>query len=281
MKKKFINVIDVTLRDGIQSEKRILSTHTKFNILNGLIRAGIRNLEVTSFVKNNPQFEDNKHFCRNLINFKEVTYSALIPNIRGYNDMINSENNIKEIVLFVSATDTFNKKNINATTEQAFERFKEISKLAKNNNLKIRGSISCCFDCPYEGETTVESIIDIIKRYQDIGVDIIDIADTIGTGTTDKLKRILDDALKIINVGNITGHFHDTNNNALSLVEKSLDYGITTFHSSLGGLGGCPYSSKIVGNLSTGKLIDHLHTRGYRTDIELDKIKRLENIFKV
>jgi hydroxymethylglutaryl-CoA lyase len=279
--KKFINVIDVTLRDGIQSEKRILTTHQKFNILNGLIRAGVTKLEVTSFVKNIPQFEDNKHFCRNLVNFKEVTYSALVPNIRGYDNMINSGNNIQEIVLFVSATDTFNKKNINATTLKAFERFKDIAILAKKDNLKIRGSISCCFDCPYEGETTVESVIDVVKRYKDLGVDTIDIADTIGTGTIDKLRRILDDTLKVIPVEKVTGHFHDTNNNALSLIDKSLEYGISTFHSSLGGLGGCPYSSKIVGNLSTEKLIDYLHSRGYKTNIELDKIKRLENIFKV
>ena len=279
--KKFINVIDVTLRDGIQSEKKVLSTHSKFNILNGLIRAGVSNLEVTSFVKNIPQFNDNSHFCRNLVQFKGVTYSALVPNIRGYNDMIMCGNNIKEIVLFVSATDTFNKKNINATTLQAFERFKDIINLAKKDNLKIRGSISCCFDCPYEGETTVENVIEVIKRYKDIGVDTIDIADTIGSGTTDKLRRLLDDALKIVDVESVTGHFHDTNNNALPLVEKSLEYGITTFHSSLGGLGGCPYSSKIVGNLSTEKLIDYLHSRGYKTNIELDKIKRLENVFKV
>jgi len=279
--KKFINVIDVTLRDGIQSEKRILTTHEKFVILNGLIRAGVTKLEVTSFVKNIPQFNDNKHFCRNLVNFKEVTYSALVPNIRGYDNMINSGNNIQEIVLFVSATDTFNKKNINASTLQAFERFKDIATLAKKDNLKIRGSISCCFDCPYEGETTVESVIDVVKRYKDLGVDTIDIADTIGTGTIDKLRRILDDTLKVIPVEKVTGHFHDTNNNALSLIDKSLEYGISTFHSSLGGLGGCPYSSKIVGNLSTEKLIDYLHSRGYKTNIELDKIKRLENIFKV
>ncbi len=279
--KKFINVIDVTLRDGIQSEKILLTSHQKFVILNELIRAGVRDLEVTSFVKNIPQFEDNKHITRNLLSFKGVTYSALVPNIRGYNDMISCGNNIKEIVLFVSVTDSFNKKNINATKIQAFERFKDIITVAKKDNLKIRGSISCCFECPYEGETTSESVIDIVKRYVDLGVDKIDIADTIGTGTPDKLSKILDETLKIVDVSKVTGHFHDTNNNALLLVDKSLEYGISTFHSSIGGIGGCPYSSKIVGNLSTEKLIDHLHIRGYKTDIELDKIKRLQQIFKV
>ncbi len=278
--KKFINVIDVTLRDGIQTEKRILTSHEKFVIINGLIRAGVTNLEVTSFVKNIPQFNDNKHISRNLVCFNEVNYSALVPNVRGYNDMISCGGNIKEIVLFVSTSDTFNKKNINATKEEAFKRFNDIVKLSKLDNIKVRGSISCCFDCPYEGEQSIESVTDIVKRYVDLGVDKIDIADTIGTGTPDKMSRILDSVLKVVPVEKITGHFHSTDE-ALRLVEKSLDYGVTTFHSSIAGLGGCPNSSKIVGNLSTYKLIDYLHLRGYKTGIELDKIKRLENIFKV
>jgi hydroxymethylglutaryl-CoA lyase len=194
--KKFINVIDVTLRDGIQSERKILTSHEKFVIINGLIRAGVRNLEVTSFVKNIPQFDDNKHIARNLVNFKEITYSALIPNIRGYNDMIMCGGNIKEVVLFVSTSETFNKKNINATKDKAFERFKDIVELSKKDNLKVRGSISCCFDCPYEGESSVESVIDTVKRYVDLGVDKIDIADTIGTGTPDKLSKILERNVK-------------------------------------------------------------------------------------
>jgi len=279
--KKFINVIDVTLRDGIQSERKILTSHEKIVIINGLIRAGVRNLEVTSFVKNIPQFDDNKHLARNLVNFNDVTYSALIPNIKGYNDMIMCGGNIKEIVLFVSTSETFNKKNINTTKGKAFERFKDIIELSKKDNLKIRGSISCCFDCPYEGESSVESVVDVVKRYVDLGVDVIDIADTIGTGTPDKLSKILDETLKIVDVNRVTGHFHDTNNNALLLVDKSLEYGLSTFHSSIGGIGGCPYSSKIVGNLSTEKLIDYLNSRGYNTGIDLDKIKSLQQIFKV
>lgn len=277
--KKFINVLDVSLRDGIQTDKRLLSSHQKFVIINELIRAGVRQLEVTSFVKNIPQFEDNKHISRNLVKFNEVLYSALVPNLRGYNDMLTCGDNIREIVLFVSTSDTFNNKNINTTREKAFKRFNEITSI--NKSLKVRGSISCCFNCPYEGDIPVEKVIDTVKRYLDLGVDRIDIADTIGTGTTDKLRRILDETLKIVPIDKVTGHFHDTSNNALQLVETSLEYGMTTFHSSLGGIGGCPYSSKIVGNLSTEKLIDYLHTRGYNTGINLDKIKNLENIFKV
>jgi hydroxymethylglutaryl-CoA lyase len=272
---KFVNVIEVGLRDGLQSEKRIFTSHEKFIIINNLIRAGIKNIEVTSFVKNIPQFEDNKHISRNLLKYNGITYSALVPNIKGYNDMITCEN-INEIVFFVSTSDTFNKKNINATKLEAFERFKNIATLAHRDNIKIRGSISCCFDCPYEGKIKVDDVVDIIKRYIDIGVHKIDIADTIGSGTTEKMMRVLDEALKECTVDKLTGHFHDTNNSAIELVKTSLNYGITTFHSSIGGLGGCPFSSKIVGNLSTEKLIDYLHKNNYKTGIDLNKIRNIK-----
>ncbi len=272
---KLINIIEVGLRDGLQSEKRIFTSHEKFILINNLIRAGIRNLEVTSFVKNIPQFEDNKHIAKNLLKYNEVNYSALVPNIKGYNDMIECEN-ISEIVLFVSTSDTFNKKNINATKLEAFERFKNISKVAHKDGIKIRGSISCCFDCPYEGTIKVEDVIDIVKRYNDIGVHKIDIADTIGTGTTTKIMKVLDEVLKEIHVNKITGHFHDTNNSAIDLVSACLKYGISTFHSSIGGLGGCPFSSKVVGNLSTEKLIDYLHKNNYKTGIDLNKIRNIK-----
>ena len=179
--------------------------------------------------------------------------------------------NIKEIVLFVSTSDTFNKKNINASKEKAFERFNDIVKLCNIDNIKVRGSISCCFTCPYEGEISVDRVRDVIKRYIDIGVDRIDIADTIGTGTATVLRKIVEG----LDTSIITGHYHDTNDNALKLVEASLDNGINTFHSSIKGLGGCPFSSKIVGNLSTEKLVEYLHSKDIKTGIELSKLEKI------
>lgn len=276
--KKFINVIDVTLRDGIQSQKKILSSHEKFTLINNLIRSGVRNLEVTSFVNTNlvPQFNDNKHIVRNLVQFNGVVYSALVPNLKGYNTlretMDNEHSNIREIVLFVSASETFNKKNINSSLKEAFDKFKEISLLAKEDGIKIRGSISCCFTCPYEGEVTIDKVNEVIKRYVDIGVDMIDIADTLGNGSSIKLMKILDEGIKHIKSEKISGHFHDAleeRGNALSLVETGLIYGMDTFHSSMMGTGGCPFSNRIVGNLSTEKLVDYLHKNGYETGIRL------------
>ena len=269
---KFVNIIEVGLRDGLQTEKRLLSSHFKLHTINQLVRAGIKDIEITSFVNTKlvPQFNDNYHISNNVLRYNNVRYSALVPNERGYFQM-RASGNIDEAVLFVSTTDTFNKKNINSSIKEAFEKFNKISKLAKEDKVKLRGSISCCFTCPYEGDISVDKVRDVIKRYMYIGVDRIDIADTIGTGTPTKLRKILDG----LDTYNITGHYHDTNGKALELVEASLDNGINTFHSSIKGLGGCPFSSKIVGNLSTEKLLEYLHSKDIKTGIDLDKIKNI------
>ena len=269
---RFVKILEVGLRDGLQNERRILPSHNKLHIINSLVRAGIKDIEITSFVNTKllPQFEDNEHIARNVLNYIGVTYSALVPNEKGYFKLRESKS-IKEAVLFVSTSETFNKKNINSTLKEAFEKFNKISKLAKADDIKLRGSISCSFSCPYEGEIHVDKVRDVIKRYNDIGVDRIDIADTIGTGTPEKLKRILAG----LDTRNITGHYHDTNGGALKLIECSLDHGIDTFHSSIGGLGGCPFSSKIVGNLSTEKLLEYLKSKDIKTGIDLDKIKNI------
>lgn len=270
---KFVNIIEVGLRDGIQTEKRLISSHSKLHTINQLVRAGIKDIEITSFVNTKllPQFEDNYHIARNVLRYNNVRYSALVPNERGYYKFRES-GNIDEAVLFISTSETFNKKNINSNIKEAFEKFNKISKLAKEDGVKLRGSISCCFTCPYEGDIKSDKVRDIIKRYIDIGIDRIDIADTIGSGTGIKLKKIIDG----LDTSNITGHYHDTNNKALELVEASLDNGINTFHSSINGLGGCPFSSKIVGNLSTEKLVEYLHKKDIKTDINLDKIRGIK-----
>jgi hydroxymethylglutaryl-CoA lyase len=267
---KFANIIEVALRDGLQTEKRLISSHSKLHAINRLVRAGVKDIEITSFVNTKllPQFDDNYHIARNVLRYNNVKYSALVPNEKGYHKFRES-GNIDEAVLFISTSETFNKKNINSNIKDAFERFVKISKLAKDDGVKLRGSISCCFTCPYEGDISTDKVRDIIKRYIDIGVDRIDIADTIGTGTAIKLKKIVDG----FDVTNITGHYHDTNGKAIELVEASLDNGIYTFHSSIKGTGGCPFSSKIVGNLSTEKLVEYLHSKGIKTGIELEKLK--------
>lgn len=276
---KIANVIEVGLRDGLQSYPNILSSMEKFNIINTLIKANVKQLEIASFVnpKAVPQLADSKHISNNVTRYNGVIYSALVPNEKGYRDMLSTKN-INEIVLFVSTSDTFNKKNINTTKDEAFKRFNDIAKLAHKDGIKIRGSISCIFDCPYEGHTKKEDVVDIVRRYLDIGVDRVDLADTIGTGDKLRMRELLNDVEKVIVIDKVTGHFHDTRGTALELVDVCLNYGMNTFHGSINGLGGCPFSNKIVGNLSTEKLIDYLHSKGYNTGINVDILNKIKII---
>ncbi len=270
MKKRAVNILEVTLRDGLQNEKRVYSLSEKRMLLDRLIKCGFKDIEVTSFVdgKKVPQFADNIEFCK-LLQDNGVKYSALIPNKKGYNMMKESGSIITEGALFVSASDTFNKKNINTDLEGAFKRFLEIRK--EDDKIELRGSISCCFKCPYEGEVSVERVVDVVKRYKDLNVSRIDIADTIGSGTVYQMRKILDEVLKEVDISKVTGHFHDTNGGALDLVGECLKYGVTTFHSSMDGIGGCPFSSVRVGNLSTQKLVMYLKERGYESGVEILK----------
>ena len=266
--KRVVNILDVTLRDGLQNEKRVYSLTEKVALLNKIKSFGIKDIEVTSFVdgKKVPQFSDNVELCK-LLHDDGVKYSALIPNKKGYKMMKESGSRITEGALFVSASDTFNKKNINTDIEGAFKRFLEIRK--EDDKIELRGSISCCFKCPYEGEVSVDRVVDVVKRYKDLNVSRIDIADTIGSGSVYQMRKILDEVLKEVDVSKVTGHFHDTNGGALDLVGECLKYGVTTFHSSMDGIGGCPFSNVRVGNLSTQKLVMYLKERGYESGVEL------------
>lgn len=278
----FVKIIEVGPRDGLQNEKSILSLSDKLRLIQQLENANIRHIEVGSFVnpKLVPQMADSVELVKHLKS-KHITYSALVPNLKGFKQGIYQESHyttdkivpISEIVLFTAASETFNKKNTNATIDESFERFKEVAKEADKNNIQIRGSISCCLGCPYEGHIHPEKVASVVRRYAELGVQYIDIADTIGVGSAKKMQDILDSVRPYFPMNRFTGHFHDTSNTALDLVDVCLENGISIFHSSIGGLGGCPFSPTRAGNLATEKLVKHLHSRGITTNVEINKLK--------
>jgi hydroxymethylglutaryl-CoA lyase len=278
---RFAKIIEVSPRDGLQNEKQVLPLDKKLCLIKRLEDCNIKNIEVASFVnpKLVPQMADSAKLVRHLHNKPFTVYSALVPNIKGYLDGINQKNTngenvpISEIVLFTAASETFNKKNTNATIQESFIRFDKIAEQAKKDGILIRGSISCCLGCPYEGKIHEDKVIDVIRRYLDLGVDSIDIADTIGAGGPKEIYKILRKSMKYTAPHILTGHFHDTSDTALDLVDVCLDNGVNTFHSSVGGLGGCPFSPKRAGNLSTEKLVDHLHKQGIYTGVNVEKLK--------
>jgi hydroxymethylglutaryl-CoA lyase len=251
--KNVVKIIEVGPRDGLQNEKKVLSIDTRKELIVKCVDAGLKHIEIGSYINNKllPQVSNTDKLLELLPSTvdNDILYSVLVPHKKYW---IYSKE-LKEIVLFVAASETFNKKNINCSVDEAFVRFKEIAKIAKDNNIKLRGSISTCFGCPYEGKVEISSVIKVVKKYDELGCDFIDIADTIGIGKPEEVYKLLTEVSKVVPIEKLTGHYHDNNDTAIMNVEASLQTGMRIFHSSIGGLGGCPFSSKRVGNLSTEK----------------------------
>jgi len=279
---KNVKIIEVGPRDGLQNEKNIIPLYKKLELIERLEKDGLKHIEVGSFVnpKLVPQMADSYQLV-SYLKYKPITYSVLVPNLKGFeqgffqNNVVTHDGKIPidEIVLFTAASETFNKKNTNASIEESFKRFELVASEALKKRIDIRGSISCCLGCPYEGSVKTDKIIEIIQRYADIGAQYIDIADTIGVGTPKQIHEILEKATRHFSIDRLTGHFHDTSNTALDLVDACLEHGMSIFHSSVGGLGGCPFSPKRAGNLSTEKLVEHLDKRDIYTGINLNTLK--------
>jgi hydroxymethylglutaryl-CoA lyase len=273
-----LNILEVGLRDGLQNESKILSLDQKYTYFQFMFYAGMKNIEIGSFVSSKwvPQMKDTKELIQKVQPYrssKPLFLSTLVPNLKGCQDAVEAK--VDEICLFVSTTDTFNQKNINCTQDEAFARFRPVVKLAKENQIKVRGSLSCCFVCPYEGLVDVNKVVDTALKYKELGVDVIDVADTIGGATPEQVGLVFQALLRKVGPPSLfAGHFHDTNNNALQNIEAAMNLGISTFHSSLGGTGGCPYSSKRVGNLNTIKLLEWCQDKQIETNINLNVLKQ-------
>lgn len=278
--KKFINIIEVSPRDGLQNEKFVLNIAERKNLIDKCTKIGLNHIEVGSFVnpKLVPQMANTEELLNSLspnsiTNKNNLKYSVLVPSLK----MFKKHSNVKEIVLFVAASESFTQKNINCDIKTAFKRFEPIFELAKIENIPIRGSISTCFNCPYEGKIDYTKVLRIVNMYLENGADYVDIADTIGTATTEEVDILFNILQKFFPINKITAHFHDTYGKAIDNVDVALNNGITTFHSSLGGLGGCPFSPKRAGNLSTERLVEYLekHSDKYKISTTLEQCKEV------
>lgn len=268
---KTIKIVEVGPRDGLQNEKVVVSTKDKISYVEKLSESGLENIEITSFVnpKNIPQLADANEV---ILGLKRIlpTYSALVPNMRGLERAL--ETPIKRIAIFTAASETFNMKNINMTIKESVENYKPVVKLALEKGLTVRGYISTCFICPFEGKINKEKVLEVADELLEMGVDEISIGDTIGAAAPIEVKETVGLLLNKIPKEKIALHFHDTYKNALVNVEAGLDLGITIFDSSSGGLGGCPYAPGASGNLSTEDLISFLNSKGFDCGVDLKKI---------
>jgi len=269
---KKVRVVEVGPRDGLQNEAEQVATTDKVKLINAIAASGVKNIEITSFVSPKwiPQLADAAQVAQSLSLPDDVHLSALVPNLKGYESACAA--GLKEIALFASATESHSKKNINKTIEEAISTMTAVATAARADGKRIRCYLSVVFECPYEGKVEPTRVVEICKRLESIGVDEISLGDTIGAATPNQVTNLLALLAKEVPLDKLALHFHDTRGTALANVLAGLDCGISTFDSSLGGLGGCPYAPGAAGNLATEDLVYMLHGLGIATGIDLDKL---------
>jgi len=272
---KLVKIVEVGPRDGLQNEKKILSTSTKIEYIKKLIQAGLPSIEVTSFVspKAIPQMADSielySQIKDELLNSK-AEFPCLVPNIKGYENA--KKLGVKEIALFSATSPAFTKKNINATVEESFQRMKEVATEAKKDGIKIRGYISTAFGCPYAGYMDVKSLLETIEKFSEFDLYELSIGDTIGVATPSQVNDYLSEVVKNYPKEKLAMHLHDTRGMALTNILVALTHGISIFDSSSGGLGGCPYAKGATGNVATEDLVYLFDSLGIEHGINLEKL---------
>ncbi len=267
-----VQLIDVGPRDGLQNEKQPVPAAIKIELVHRLQAAGLTEIEVTSFVSPKwvPQMADNAEVMAGIQRQPDVRYSVLTPNLQGFEAALKSQPD--EIVVFGAASEAFSQKNINCSIAESMERFAPVVQAARNAGIAVRGAMSCTVGCPYEGEIAPERVGYLASLMKKIGVQRVDVADTIGTGTPLKVQKALEATLQHFELNEVSGHFHDTYGQALANTLAALQMGVWNFQSSVAGLGGCPYAKGATGNVATEDLVYLLHGMGISTGIDLDKL---------
>jgi len=271
---KRVTVVEVGPRDGLQNERVLIPTDVKVRFVDALSDAGLPAIEVTSFVSPNaiPQLADAEDVLSAIARKPGVRYPVLVPNERGFERALAA--GAHEIAVFTAASETFNKHNINATIAESIERFKPVVAGAKKHDMRVRGYVSTCFGCPYEGPIKPAAVLDVVTKLLTLGVDEISIGDTIGVATPRQVAELCALLLKKIDAGRLALHLHDTRGTALANIVAGLQSGVAIFDSSAGGLGGCPYAPGAAGNVATEDLIYMLNGMGIETGVSLDKVVR-------
>jgi hydroxymethylglutaryl-CoA lyase len=267
-------IVEVGPRDGLQNETTTVPTVKKSEFIKLLAAAGLKEIEVASFVhpKWVPQLADASELIRLLPPLPDVRYSALVPNMKGLERAI--ETGIRRIAVFTAASETFNRKNINMGIQESIDGFKPVVQRALSEGISVRGYVSTCFVCPYEGAIAKEKVADVVQPLFELGVDEVSIGDTIGAATPRDVESTGGFLAHRFPIAKLAMHFHDTYGMAVANVYQSLQMGFTTFDSSAGGLGGCPYAPGASGNVATEDLIYLLDRLGIKTGVSLQLLRR-------
>ena len=271
---KRVRIVEVGPRDGLQNEAQIIPTDKKAEFVRLLAASGLKDIEVASFVhpKWVPQLADAQELIRQLDADPNVRYSALVPNMKGLDRAI--ESGIRRIAVFTAASETFNRKNINMGIKESIEVFKPVAERASKEGISVRGYVSTCFVCPYEGAVPKEKVADVTRALFDLGVDEVSIGDTLGAATPKDVENTCGRLIAEFAIAKLAMHFHDTYGMAIANVYQALQMGFATFDSSAGGLGGCPYAPGASGNVATEDLLYLLDRLGIETGVSLKLLRR-------
>jgi hydroxymethylglutaryl-CoA lyase len=267
-----VSVYEVSPRDGLQNERATVPLRAKLRLIDALVTAGLRRIEITSFVSPKwiPQLADADEVAENAKPPEGVAFSALCPNKKGL-DRARAAG-MGEIAVFVSASETHNRKNVNKSVAETLSAFEEMILDAREAEIRVRGYVSTVWGCPFEGDVDPKRAVAIAKRLVEMGCYQVSLGDTIGVGTPRQTERIVRMALADIPVEKIAMHMHDTRGTALANVLVGLEVGIRDFDSSVGGMGGCPYAPGAAGNLATEDLVFMLHGMGIETGVDLERL---------
>lgn len=269
-----VSLIEMAPRDGLQSLGRLIPLESKIAFVEALSETGVSEIEVGSFVspKAIPAMADSALVFQKIRRNPKVIYSALVPNEKGFDEALKAR--ADKISVFTAASETFNKKNINATIAESLERFKPVIKKAEAESLPTRAYVSTAFFCPYEGRVSPQTVLPVCEKLLDSGVDEISIGDTVGRAAPNDVRALLDFLLKKISSQKIALHFHDTYGMAVAnALAAYQDYGILIFDASSGGIGGCPYAPGASGNVALEDLAFAFEASGAKTGVDLQKIK--------
>ena len=266
-----VKIVEVGPRDGLQNEKEIVPTNIKVDFINRLSACNFQMIEATSFVSPKwvPQMKDHFEVMQKIQRFNKVTYSALTPNLQGFEKAVEAK--VDEVAIFAAASESFSKKNINCSIEDSLKRFHPIMEAAKFLKIPVRGYVSCVIGCPYEGKILPAKVAVVTERLLEIGCYEVSLGDTIGVGTSGSFKHLLKE-MNHFKPEQLALHCHDTYGQALTNILTGLDFDIRTVDCSVAGLGGCPYAAGASGNVATEDVVYMLNGIGLHSGIDLDKL---------
>ncbi|KZL05100.1 Hydroxymethylglutaryl-CoA lyase YngG [Pseudovibrio axinellae] len=274
---KRLTIFEMGPRDGLQNEKTLIPTAQKIELINRLSECGFKKIETSSFVSPKwvPQMADASQVFEGITRKAGIRYTALTPNIKGYERA--KQAGADEVAIFASASEGFSQKNINCSIEESFERFAPILETAKADSIPVRGYVSCVVECPYDGPTPVQNTAKVSERLLQMGCYEVSLGDTIGAAIPETTEAMLDALLKVVPAEKLAGHFHDTHDFALANIMSSIKMGLRTFDTAIGGLGGCPYAPGAKGNVSTLSVAKMAKLLDYDTNLDIEKLEQTQD----